>query len=80
MMTQSQSKVVQEVDILSIIRDVGKRNKRLQAKLLQEIEKSVDKNSDEFNELRKFVLDEINGYTRSIMRDIFGDIEFMIPS
>ena len=80
MMTQSQSKVVQEVDILSIIRDVGKRNKRLQAKLLQEIEKSVDKNSDEFDELRKFVLDEINGYTRSIMRDIFGDIEFMIPS
>jgi len=79
-MIQSQSKVVQEVDILSIIRDVGKRNKRLQAKILQEIEKSVDKNSDEFDELRKFVLDEINGYTRSIMRDIFGDIEFMIPS
>ena len=79
-MTQSQSKVVQEVDILSIIRDVGKKNKKLQAKILQEIEKSVDKNSDEFDELRKFVLDEINGYTRSIMRDIFGDIEFMIPS
>jgi hypothetical protein len=77
-MIQSQSKVVQEVDILSIIRDVGKRNKKLQAKLLQEIEKNVDKNSDEFDELRKFVLDEVNGYTRSIMRDIFGDIEFMI--
>lgn len=79
-MTQSQSKVVQEVDILSIIRDVGKRNKKLQAKLLQEIERNIDKNSLEFEELRKFVLDEINGYTRSIMRDIFGDIEFMIPS
>jgi hypothetical protein len=79
-MIQSQSKVVQEVDILSIIRDVGKRNKKLQAKLLQEIEKNVDKNSLEFDELRKFVLDEVNGYTRSIMRDIFGDIEFMIPS
>ena len=79
-MIQSQSKVVQEVDILSIIRDVGKKNKKLQAKILQEIEKSVDKNSDEFDELRKFVLDEINGYTRSIMRDIFGDIEFMISN
>ena len=79
-MTQSQSKVVQEVDILSIIRDVGKKNKKLQAKILQEIEKSVDKNSSEFDELRKFVLDEINGYTRSIMRDIFGDIEFMISN
>jgi hypothetical protein len=79
-MIQSQSKVVQEVDILSIIRDVGKKNKKLQAKILQEIEKSVDKNSSEFDELRKFVLDEINGYTRSIMRDIFGDIEFMISN
>ena len=79
-MTQSQPKVVQEVNILDVIVQVGKKNKKLQAKILQEIEKSVDKNSDEFDELRKFVLDEINGYTRSIMRDIFGDIEFMIPS
>ena len=79
-MTQSKPKVVQEVDILSIIRDVGIKNKKLQAKILQEIEKSVDKNSSEFDELRKFVLDEINGYTRSIMRDIFGDIEFMISN
>ena len=79
-MTQSQPKVVQEVNILDVIVQVGKKNKKLQAKILQEIEKSVDKNSDEFDELRKFVLDEINGYTRSIMRDIFGDIEFMISN
>ena len=77
-MIQSQPKVVQEVNILDVIVQVGKKNKKLQAKILQEIEKNMDKNSDEFDELRKFVLDEVNGYTRSIMRDIFGDIEFMI--
>lgn len=76
-MTQ-QGKIVQEVDILDVIRSVGKKNKKLQAKLLQELERHMDKNSAEYEELRKFILDEVNSYTRSIMRDIFGDIEFMI--
>jgi len=74
----TQPKVIQEIDILDVIRAVGKRNKKVQAQILQEIEKTVDKHSPEFDALRKFILDEINGYTRSIMRDIFGDIEFMI--
>jgi hypothetical protein len=73
-----ESKVVQEVDILSIIRLTGKRNKKLQARLLQEIEKHMDKNTGDYDELRKFILDEVNSYTRAIMRDIFGDIEFMM--
>lgn len=72
------TKAIQEVDIIEVIRSVGKRNKKLQAKLLQELETHVDKTSPEYESLRKFVLDEINNYTRSIMRDIFGDIEFMI--
>lgn len=72
------SNAVQEVDIIDVIKSVGKRNKKLQAKLLQKIELYVDTNSSEFDELRKYILDEVNGYTRSIIRDIFGDIEFMI--
>jgi len=75
----TQTKAIQEVDILSVIGQVGKRNKKIQAKILQELEKHLDRNSSEYDELRKFVLDEVNGYTRSIMRDIFGDIEYMIP-
>lgn len=74
----TQSNIVQEVDILSVIRSVGKKNKKLQAMILQELEKHIDKDSKEYEELRKFTLDEINSYTRSVMRDIFGDIEFMI--
>jgi hypothetical protein len=76
-MTQP-SKLVQEVDIVDVIRSVGKKNKKLQAKLLQEMEKYLDKNSVDFDSLRKFTLDEVNSYTRSVMRDIFGDIEYMI--
>lgn len=74
----TQNRVVQEVDIVDIIKSVGKRNKKVQAILLQEIEKHIDKGSPGYNELRKFILDEVNNYTRSIMRDIFGDIEYMI--
>jgi hypothetical protein len=70
--------IIQEVNPLTIISKVGKKNKKLQAKLLQEIEKHMDKNTGDFEELRKFVLDEVNSYTRAVMRDIFGDIEFMI--
>ena len=74
------NKAVQEVDIIDVIRSVGKRGKKHQAIILQELEKHMDKSSVEFTEFRKFFLDETNGYTRSIMRDIFGDIEFMIKN
>lgn len=74
----TQGKAVQEVDIVEIIRSVGKKNKKVQARILQELEKHIRKDSPEFEEIRKFTLDEINSYTRSIMRDIFGDIEYMI--
>jgi hypothetical protein len=74
----SKDEIVQEVDILSTIRGIGKRSKKLQAVILQELEKHVNKTSPEFDTLRKFVLDEVNNYTRSIVRDIFGDIEFLI--
>ncbi len=71
-------RVIQELDVLDIIRNVGKKNKRLQAILLQEVEKLVDKDSPEFEPLRKAILDETNNYTRSVIRIIFGDIEYLI--
>ncbi len=71
-------KIVQELDVLDVIKNVGKKNKRLQAILLQEVEKLVDKDSPEFEILRKAILDETNNYTRSVIRSIFGDIEYLI--
>jgi hypothetical protein len=69
-------KVFQEVDVFDLLREIGVRNKTLNAKVLQELEKYV-RDGDEFMLLRKFILDEQNSYTRSIVRLIFGDIEFM---
>jgi hypothetical protein len=69
-------KVFQEVDVLELLGEIGSKNKVLNAKVLQELEKYV-KDGDEFMQLRKFILDEQNSYTRSIVRLIFGDIEFM---
>jgi hypothetical protein len=70
------NKVFQEVDIISVLKEIGSRNKVLNAKMLQELEKYV-KDPDDFTQLRKFILDEQNSYTRSIVRLIFGDIVFM---
>jgi hypothetical protein len=68
-------KIFQEVDVLDLIGEIGSKNKTLNAKVLQELEKYV-KDGDDFMHLRKFILDEQNSYTRSIVRLIFGDIEF----
>lgn len=67
-------KVFQEVDVFDLLREIGARNKVLNAKVLQELEKYI-KDNDDFVEVRKFILDEQNSYTRSVVRLIFGDIE-----
>jgi hypothetical protein len=70
--------VIQDVEVLELIRLISKRNKRLQAKLLQELELHFPKDSQEYQEFRKFILDELNGYTRYIVKELFGDIEILI--
>ena len=73
-------RIFQEVNVLSVIRQIGTLNKRTQARILQRVELSLDKDSKDYQELRKFILDEINGYTRSVVREIFGDIEYMMKN
>lgn len=70
--------VSKEINVLIVIKNIGKKNKQLQAKLLQELEKYMEKDSPDYEELRKYILDEVNGYTRSVVREIFGPIEFMM--
>jgi len=70
--------IVQEVNVLDIVKDVGKKNKRLQAALLSEIEKYMESGTSDFQQLRKFVLDETNGYTRDIINDVFGNVEYLL--
>lgn len=72
------SDIVQGVNVLDVIRRINTRNRRLQAILLSQIEMSIDKASPGFVELRKLLLDETNSYTRAVIREIFGDIEYLL--
>lgn len=72
------AKVFQEVDALHVVKKIGTSSKRAQAKILQRLEISIDKNSDDYLEIRKLILDELNNLNRSVVREIFGDIEYLI--
>lgn len=71
------TKFIQELDTMDLIRGIGRKNKKMQAILLQELEKRMDKNSPEYEEFRKILLDESNNCARAIVRLIFGDIEYI---
>lgn len=66
----------QEVDVITLIRKISTRNKVAQAKILQKVETVVD--PSDYPELRKFILDEMNGLTRSFVREAFGNLETLI--
>jgi hypothetical protein len=72
------SSVIQEVDLLDLIRYCSKKNKKLQAVLLQKLEEYFQKDSTEYLELRKVILDETSGAFRAIIREIFGDVEYLV--
>lgn len=69
---------LENVDIFEVIRKISRRNKRAQAVILKIFEEVVPRNSHDFMEIRKQILDELNGFTRATIRDIFGDIEVLI--
>jgi hypothetical protein len=72
------TKVIQEVDLFDLIGYCSKKNKKLQAVLLQKLEEYFAKDSQEYIELRKCVLDETSGAFRAIIREIFGDVEYLV--
>jgi hypothetical protein len=69
--------VFQEVDVLQLIQIIGTKNKVAQAKILQKLETVID-DPEDYAEVRKFILDELNGLTRSFVKATFGNIEFLI--
>jgi len=77
-MTKLDNKIVQEVGVFEIVGSIGRKNKKYQAIILQEIEKVIDKDSDEYKIIRKIVLDELSNYTRAVVREVFGDIEVLL--
>jgi hypothetical protein len=69
--------IYQEVDVLKLIKVIGTRSKVTQAKILQRLE-TVISDPDDYAEVRKLILDEINGLTRDFVKETFGNIEFLI--
>jgi len=71
--------IIQEVDVIELVKYVDKKNKRLQAILLQSIEQNFEKGSKEYVVLRKTVLDETSDFSRSVVRQIFGNgMEYLV--
>ena len=66
---------IEGLDLIDVVNFIHKRNKKYQAILLADIEEVLGKNSQEFNLIRKLVLDSYNDYTRSLIRLLFGNIE-----
>ena len=64
------------LDLFDLITFISKKNKRFIAIILADIEEIVGKDSDEYQQIRKIVLDGFNDYTRSVVRIVFGDIEY----
>ena len=68
------------LDLFDLVSFISKKNKRFIAIILADIEEIVGKDSDEYQQIRKIVLDGFNDYTRSVVRIIFGDIEYRIDN
>lgn len=77
MTTKGEGALVQEVDVIHLIRVIGRKNKATQAKILQKLE-TVILDREVYMEVRKFILDELNALTRAYVKETFGDIEFLI--
>lgn len=67
--------VIQQVNILSVLASIGKKKRKLQAILLQELETVIEKGSPEYIKMRKVILDETSDYARALVKCVFGDIE-----
>lgn len=67
--------VIRGIDVVSLISSIRKLNKVNQAKMLSELEAVIGKDSKQFSQIRKILLDGTNDYTRSVVKTIFGDID-----
>lgn len=77
-------RIIQGMDLIDVLKFIARKNRKFQAVILTELEEIFDnskidglgRDSKEFHLIRKLFLDGWNDYTRSVMRTIFGDIEF----
>jgi len=61
------------LEMLKALKVLKKRQNRYLALLLSDIEEVMDSDSEEFEAVRKYVLDYFNDYTRMINQLLLGD-------
>lgn len=66
--------LIQGFDIFDIVGYLHRTNKKYQATLLSNVEGVIDRDSQEYETVRKMILDSTNNYVRAIVTAIFGDI------
>lgn len=66
---------LQGFDSVDVVKYIAKLTKRYQKNLMDDIETIIPPGSKEHDEIRKFVLDSTNNFSRSIVKNIFGNIE-----
>jgi len=59
--------------VIDIISTIQRRQKLYLALTLQDVERTLGKNSQEFIQIRKSILDNSNEFVRSVVHAIFGD-------
>lgn len=64
--------IIKSKNLLELIDDIHKIAKQHQAAFLTELQETLE-NTPEFKKIRKLYLDSSNDYTRSIIKEIFGD-------
>lgn len=64
---------VVNLGVIDIISTIQRRQKLYLALTLQDVERVLGKNSQEFIQIRKSILDNSNEFVRSIVQAIFGD-------
>lgn len=69
---------IEGLDVIDVLKYIGKKRNKFLALILAELESTLDKNSEEYKVIRKVILDGVNDYTRSLLRILFGNVEGMI--
>jgi hypothetical protein len=64
------------LDLFDLVSFISKKNKRFIAIILADVEEIIGKDTEEYEQIRKIILDGFNDYTRSVVRIVFGDIEY----
>lgn len=66
--------LIQGFDIFDIVGYMHRTNKKYQATLLSNVENLIGKDSEDYEAIRKMILDSTNNYVRAVVTSIFGDI------